>query len=344
MTNHRRRLILKIFLPFISILLLTQQSHGREQILPKTMKLKVVNSPYLSYAPFFIAQEEGYFTEQGLDVEFIMMTNAAEALPSLIQGDVHALSYIVVPSQLNAISRGGKIKIVADKGYLSNEDCTYTAFMVRKSLMESGELIHPSQLKGRRFGMDHPSSSSGYLLEKILHKTGLTMSDIEFLSIPMLTRLEAFKKGTIDLSLVSEPWITQMLQSGHSLIWKPAQEIAPDFQIAFVMFGPVLLHQYPDMGRKLMTAYLKAVRQYNQGKTERNINILNKNIKMEKELLKICCWPSIRGDGKINIESILDFQSWALKKGFLDKEVPPNQFWDPSFIEYANKVLGKSAP
>lgn len=342
MTNHRRSLILKIFLPFISILLLTQHSHGREQTLAKTMKLKVVNSPYLSYVPFFIAQEEGYFTEQGLDVEFIMMTNAAEALPSLIQGDVHALSYIIVPSQLNAISRGGKIKIVADKGYLSNKDCTYTAFMVRKTLIESGGLIHPSQLKGRRFGMDHPSSSSGYLLEKVLHKAGLTLSDIELLSIPMLTRLEAFEKGTIDFSLVSEPWITQMHLSGHSVIWKPAQEIAPDFQIAFVMFGPVLLHQYPDIGRKLMVAYLKAVRQYNQGKTERNINILNKYIKMEKELLKKCCWPPIRMDGKINIESLLDFQKWAINKKLLDKELTPQQFWDPSFIEYANGILGKA--
>lgn len=88
-----------------------------------------------------------------------------------------------------------------------------------------------------------------------------------------------------------------------------------------------------------MVAYLKAVRQYNRGKIERNIEILAKHTGLDRELLKKCCWPAFHDKGQINIESIVDFQSWALKKGFLDKGVSPDQFWDPSFIEYANKVL-----
>jgi hypothetical protein len=29
-----------------------------------------------------------------------------------------------------------------------------------------------------------------------------------------------------------------------------------------------------------------------------------------------------------------------LKKGYLDKVVQPNQFWDSRFVEHANRVLG----
>jgi len=75
-----------------------------------------------------------------------------------------------------------------------------------------------------------------------------------------------------------------------------------------------------------MIAYLKSMRQYNQGKTERNLKILAKYTGLDQELLKICCWPSLRNNGQINIESMIDFQQWALKKGYLDKEIPPNQF------------------
>ena len=35
---------------------------------PITLKVQLV--PYFSYAPLYIAKEEGYFAEQGIDVEF----------------------------------------------------------------------------------------------------------------------------------------------------------------------------------------------------------------------------------------------------------------------------------
>jgi len=91
-----------------------------------------------------------------------------------------------------------------------------------------------------------------------------------------------------------------------------------------------------------MVAFLKAVRQYNQGKTKRNLEIVGKYTGLDRRLLEEVCWPAMRNDGQIHIESVMDYQAWAMKKGFLDKEVLPHQFWDPSFIEYANKVLGKS--
>jgi NitT/TauT family transport system substrate-binding protein len=91
-----------------------------------------------------------------------------------------------------------------------------------------------------------------------------------------------------------------------------------------------------------MVANLKAVRQYNQGKTKRNLDILAKHTGLDRELLEEVCWPAIRNNGQIHIESVMDYQAWAMKKGFLDKEVAPNQFWDPRFIDYANKVLNSS--
>lgn len=88
-----------------------------------------------------------------------------------------------------------------------------------------------------------------------------------------------------------------------------------------------------------MVAYLKAVRQYNQGKTERNLEILAKHTELDRELLKRACWPSMHNDGRINVRGVLDFQAWAVGKGFLDSPVKEEQFWDPRFVKYANQVL-----
>ena len=88
-----------------------------------------------------------------------------------------------------------------------------------------------------------------------------------------------------------------------------------------------------------MVAYLKAVRQYNQGKTERNLAILAEQTGLDQEFLKQACWPAIRDNGEINVQSVLDFQAWAVEKRYLDNSVTENQFWDPSFVEYANQML-----
>ena len=91
-----------------------------------------------------------------------------------------------------------------------------------------------------------------------------------------------------------------------------------------------------------MVAYLKGVRQYNQGKTERNLNIIARHTELNLELLNQARWAPIRDDGSINTESILDYQTWAVEKGLVDSLVPEEQFWDASFVEYANQVLHSS--
>jgi hypothetical protein len=82
------------------------------------------------------------------------------------------------------------------------------------------------------------------------------------------------------------------------------------------------------------------VRQYNEGKTERNLEIMAEFSGLDEEFLKAACWFYIYDDGHVNVQSILDFQHWAVGKGYLDSVVPEEQFYDPSFIEYANQVLG----
>jgi NitT/TauT family transport system substrate-binding protein len=315
---------------------------SREHVQEKPIKVKVVSSPYLSYAPFFIAQEERFFAEQGLQIEFIEMSDASVAIPSLIKGDLDVMADGIWPSQLNAIARGAGIKIVADKGYFLSGGCASTALMVRRTLVEERKIERLSQIKGRRLAMNQASSPMGYFMEKILGQAGLTLDDVEKFFIPHPAREEAFRKGIIDLTIVSEPWVTRMSQAGHAVVWIPLYQVVPDFQYALLMYGPTFLERNIDTGKRFMVAYLKAVRQYNLGKTERNLKLVSKYTGLDQELLKKACWQYLRSDGRINIESVLDFQSWAVKRGFLDREVPPNQFWDSRYIEYANKVLAES--
>jgi hypothetical protein len=51
------------------------------------------------------------------------------------------------------------------------------------------------------------------------------------------------------------------------------------------------------------------------------------------------CWPAIRSDGTLNVDSLLDFQQWAINKGLQQTALTREQLWDPSFVTVAAQRL-----
>lgn len=210
--------------------------------------IRIVVTPFLNYAPFFIAQEEGYFAEQGLAVEMVRLTNNMGALPALITGDVDVISSIIYPSLFNAIRAGSKVRLVADRGHVGPGECSWYSFIVRKSLAESTDLDRGDWLRGARYALNGPSSPHAYLADRLLNTYGLSLQDIETVGIPVTARISAFESGAIDFTLANEPWIVNSIDSGQVVEWKPLASVVPSFQQSAVQFGPRLLEQDVDAG------------------------------------------------------------------------------------------------
>jgi NitT/TauT family transport system substrate-binding protein len=296
--------------------------------------LKVAILPFLSYGPLFIAAEEGFFAEERLRVEFVKISRSAQAVPLLIEGQLDVLTGTLTPALLNAIARGAQIRLVADKGYLDPAGCDYNALVARRALVEAGELNGPAALRGRRIVME-PNEFRGYFVETLLRQSGLTLKDIRVLDIPDAAMMDAFARGSIDIAATAEPWVTRLLQTGKVVVWKPAQQVVPGFQVGAILYGPALLGRNKEAGRRFMRAYLKAVQQYNRGKTDRNQEILARHTGLDRAVLRDACWPSFHADGRIDVETVHGYQTWALSRGLLERRLTEQQFWDPQFVEDA---------
>lgn len=304
--------------------------------------VKVALQPFLSFAPLFIATEEGYFAEQGLNIEYVTVA-PDQVIPALVQGKVDVLGELISVGTLNTIARGGKIKIVADRGYNDPEGCPLIAVMGQRSLVEAGKLDDVASLRDKR--VDVPELSwSAYYVDRLLATAGLSLDDVLVTNVPPPAEFQALEQGQIDASVTAEPTITRLKQAGHSALFTPVQELLPDSQFAIMIYGPTLLDENRDAGNRFMTAYLKGVHQYNQGKTDRNVEIVAKHTELDPALVRAACWASIHDDGTINVQSVLDFQAWAVEKEYLDNPVTEEQFWDPSFVEYASEALGTASP
>lgn len=176
-------------------------------------------------------------------------------------------------------------------------------------------------------------------MDQLLKPYGLSTSDIEIVDMPSPSRLEALQTGAVDIAFMSDPWINRALETGKAVVWQTFEENLPNSQLAVVMFGPTIIKEKPEAGDRFMVAYLKAVRQYNEGKTAKNISLMAEFTKSTPEEAENYCWQSFTDDGHVNLNFILEYQKWAFNKGYLDREMELSEFWEGRYLQYALEHL-----
>jgi NitT/TauT family transport system substrate-binding protein len=310
---------------------------GRGTSKPTRDRVTVAVRPFLSFAPFYLAADEGLFAAQGLTVELVDLDTAGAAA-ALARGDVDAVSYFLSAGLFTLIERGGAVRIVADKGWNDPAACGANGIIARRALIESGALADVAGLRGRPVDF-HSGTVAEFVLDRVLARAGLTVADVSHRVVPQAAKLEALRAGGIEFAVLSEPLISQAEEAGIAELWRSASDVMPGLQWAVLVYGESLLQRRPEVGRRFMIAYLQAVSRYRLGKTDRNVAVIASHTDLSGDLLRRACWPTLRGDGRIDIDSILDFQRWAVERGYLDRVLGPEEFWEPRFVESAAAAL-----
>jgi NitT/TauT family transport system substrate-binding protein len=344
MMQARRRLMLRGMLALAAALPIgcgKPESPGADSAADNTVRM--VSMRYLSMAPLFVALDEGFFEQEGLNMEVVTVARSDAAVPPLIKGLVDVVPAAMMPSFFNVIRQGAMMKVVAGKGRHDTGSCSYSGIMVRSELLDNGTVRSPSDLAGLSAGVE-PTSPSYYRYFKLLERGGLRLDDLRRVDIPMAAKIGAFREGLLDTTTVSEPWISVIESEGHARLWVASKDLLPDYQFGSLLFGQSLLEERPEIGRKFMVAYLRAVRQLNrEGKTERHIDILARHTRLDRELLRKACWITIWDDARIDGQSLEEFQQWAVTEGLVREPVPVTDLVDTRFIEYANQELARRA-
>src|SRR5215813_10879147 len=136
-----------------------------------------------SDAPIYIADKKGYFRDEGLAVKVENFRSASDMVPHLGTGTLDAGAGSASAGLYNAVARGIKIKIVADKAS-SPSGYGATKILVRKDHIETGRYRELKDLKGFKFAMNAPGVSNTSTLNTLLKSVGLKYSDVETVDMP----------------------------------------------------------------------------------------------------------------------------------------------------------------
>ena len=83
-------------------------------VAPAREHLRVAFMPFASFAVFTLAQKEGYFAEQGLEVEFVALDRTYKGIPALASGELDVHSGTPNAAIFNCVKNGSvkSVKII----------------------------------------------------------------------------------------------------------------------------------------------------------------------------------------------------------------------------------------
>lgn len=192
-----------------------------------------------------VAKANGYFDEQGLDVEVLGFTSGRAALEAVIGGGAHIATTAEAPTTASAMS-DTPIAFLARTQYSDLKTLTAT---------DSG-INSIEDLAGKRIGYTAGTGGEVYSI-KLLEAAGLTREDVTMINLRPQEMAPAMSSGSIDAFNTWEPHVA----NAHSALGDSVSLIDTR-GIYAETFNIVTMQSYmndsPEVLERFMTALLEA--------------------------------------------------------------------------------------
>jgi NitT/TauT family transport system substrate-binding protein len=294
----------------------------------------------------FIAIDQGYFAEQGIDIELFRFDSAANMIVPLGAGQIDAGSGAIGVGLWNAVARGVDVKIVADGGHVE-VGFPQQELIVRKALVDSGKVKSVADLRGLAVGMSVRGTSVEYAIVKMLEKGGLTMEDINAVEMPPTEFAVAMFNGKVDAVAAIQPSVTTLLAQGVGAHLMYDWEAAPDNQSLALLYSPRFAAS--DLAVPFMIAYLKGIRVYDDAFQKKLPEARDKAfdavvkygpVQDRSVYERYTSYFLIDPDGKLRLQRLQDQQEFFLSTGAQATRMDFSKIVDTRFAEQAAAKLG----
>jgi NitT/TauT family transport system substrate-binding protein len=160
------------------------------------------------YLPLTIAEQLGYFKDEGLQVEISDFAGGAKALQALVGGSADVVSG-AFEHTINMQAKGQYITAFVLQGRAPQ-----IVFGVSNKTMPNYKSI--ADLKGKKIGVTAPGSSTNMMVNYVLAKAGLKPTDVSFIGVGTSAgALAALRAGQIDAISNLDPLVTMLQQKNE---------------------------------------------------------------------------------------------------------------------------------
>jgi len=219
----------------------------------KLEKVKVGVIPIIANAIIPMAIDQGFFKDEGLDVEVVISSTTAQ--PAAVLSDEFQIMNSTYGNLATYIDSGIPLVSIAPNNIAGNtlED-DYSHIVVSKD----SQFNSVKDLKGKTIAVNSLGSFAEVSLLTSLKAAGLDPKDVKLIPIPYQDQMVALSSGRVDAAGAAEPFIAQAGDAVRSLYTVDAS-IAPDLPLGDWLAAKKWVDERPDLVRKFQLGMEKAI-------------------------------------------------------------------------------------
>jgi NitT/TauT family transport system substrate-binding protein len=270
--------------------------------------------PSTLFAPVFVAVERGYLRDAGFNATLTPIVAGQDAMALVAQSLMDVATAGLSAAFFNAINRALDVKFVASTGYQPAKGHP-TALMMRQDLYDAGA-HDPSGLKGKTIGwLGNAGATAGYYVALILRKYGLTMKDIQAVSIAAPDQQVALERKAVDAMFCSAPFTALFAE-------KKLAQIIGSAPVGIagtgIFFGPTLLNDALSAGAVMKALRRGAADVVGTGYLKpENLAAMAKYTGQSADLIRTTDRYDFKPDLRIDQTTVLDMQNEFINQGLL---------------------------
>jgi len=287
------------------------------------------------WLPIYLAQELGYFEEEGLTPEFITYKDGPLAQMGLLNGDAQ-FCIIGFEPVLMAFDKGQKSKAILTT--LNSQPYTLVSRPAIKQIAD---------LKGKVVFGGMPGSAPYYFVKTALRNAGLNPDkDVTFASLEYGAELVAMSKGDLDAGYVRATRFKQIEEVGGNVLvdaTDPAQHKgiygSERYEAMIVQVTDKFIKEHPELVQGFANAVYRAIEWQDSHSDEEiaeKIAPMFPGRNLDAGIIKVLR-RCLSGTGQFSEEGYRAVVDFCMTNGVIKNDIPMAAIIDQSFIIAAQK-------
>jgi len=219
---------------------------------PRTVTVGML--PILPTAALHAGIEEGFFEEEGLELELETGQGGAALLPAVAAGEMDFATSNPV-SLLQAREKGLDVRAFAHWTSVNTEGEDASAVMAPKG---SG-IESPADLAGKQVAVNTLEGMGGLTIREAVRQDGGDPDAVDFVELGFPDMPAALDQGNIDAAWVPEPFITLILDSGGHVVTYPGQEAVAGHPTQLFFTSGQVVESDPELVEAMTSAVNKTL-------------------------------------------------------------------------------------
>lgn len=335
-----RRLV-SVILPVVLVFLSSASSPVRAETLQKVKLTMPVVA--LSMTPVYLAKAQGYFAEEGLDVEMISTGGGGPDIKALIAGEAD-FTFTPGDNVLLAYQEGKRlVMVMTGLNRLIINWAMHKQVASAKGITESTPLAEKLKaLKGLTVGVTQPGALTAHLAAFVIRKAGYTpQQDVNVIPIGSgPTWIAALENRKVDAALTATPVPETAISRGFAIMFinnaKGEDPSIPEFLMENLITRPEVIEKNPELVRKMVRSLVRANRWALAGSPEQVAGALRpflRNIDPDVLLAGVrSTLPALSPDGRTSERGVQATQEVLEQAGILKKRVPYGDVVNNDFL------------